>query len=348
MNDQRNSNRRPVQHRAPSANRNTPNPTRRQENALQRKPSQQNNTQRRIPQTPPPQRFPQQRPTPRQLSPIQHSRPTTKEGTLYTKSDKIFVAVMAITSIAAIALIIFLLSFAVSRSTGCKNNSKNNDNNDINNTNPPSVSASVMLKETEDMGQDYIDSMIFFGDSNTAHLRSFGVLSGGKQTTQVWATESQTLMLNSEITNKKIVYPHTNTEMTIAEAAALEKPQYIVISLGTNGLTSLNEEQFKYCYTKLLNAIKEASPSTKIIVQSIYPVTSWYENISNEKINAANEWLLELAEKSGVRYIDTASVLKDENGALKEEYNSFHKDGYHVNEAAYKEILKYIRTHGWQ
>ena len=245
---------------------------------------------------------------------------------------------MAITALIAVALIVSMLIFAVNRATGCANKKDGNGKD---------VSAAI-LTETPDMGQSYIDSLIFVGDSNTAHMRSFAVLSDGKDTKQVWSTESQTLMLDSEITQRKIIYPETGELLTIAEAAALKKPEYLVISLGTNGVAFLTEENFKKAYTKLLDAIKEASPDTKIMVQSIYPVTATYDKIPNEKITQANEWLVELAAEESVKYLDTASVLRDSKGYLKESYNSYHKDGYHVNTAAYIEILNYIRTHGWQ
>ena len=262
--------------------------------------------------------------------------------------DKLLYTVMAITAFLTVLLIVALLCFAINRATGCaKPNDAHGGNDGLEQGGIPSGTTSAILPETSDMGQSYIDSMIFVGDSNTAHLRSFGVLADGKETKQVWATKSQTISLDPQITSKKIVYPDTGEEMTIAQAASLKKPQYLVISLGTNGLAYLDEEQFKYCYNKLLAAIKEVSPSTKVIIQSIYPVTSWYTGISNAQINEANEWLVELAKEAGVRYIDTASVLKDGNGALKETYNSYHEDGYHINADAYKAILQYIRTHGW-
>lgn len=280
----------------------------------------------------------------------QQKKPPQQRGGLarrerFDRSDKTFFTVVAITALAVALLIIFMLCFAINRATGCGKEPEPDHEN-----NPPSLpsSSSAVLGETDDMGQEYIDSMIFFGDSNTDHLRSYGMLKGGRDTTQVWSPKSQTVTLSSEITNVKIVYPETGEEMTVAEAAALKKPKYLVISLGTNGVATLSESGFKYCYNKLITAIKQASPNTKIIVQSIYPVTSWYTGFTNEKINAANEWLLELAEESGVKYVDTASVLKGPDGALKESFNSDHKDGYHVNADAYERILYYLRTHGYK
>ena len=45
---------------------------------------------------------------------------------------------------------------------------------------------------------------------------------------------------------------------------------YIVVTLGTDwGVSYLEREDFKYCYSKLINALKCASPDTKIILQSI-------------------------------------------------------------------------------
>ena len=282
-----------------------------------------------------------QRPArPPQRPPMQSARADRLD-----RSDKTFFTVAAITALAVALLIIFMLCFAINRATGCgKEPDPNGDNK---NQSIPSSSTAI-LAETEDMGQEYIDSMIFFGDSNTDHLRSYGMLKGGRNTTQVWSPQSQTVTLNSEITNVKIIYPETGEEMTVAEAAALKKPTYLVLSLGTNGVATLTETQFKYCYKKLITAIKQASPDTKIIVQSIYPVTSWYTGFSNEKIDNANKWLLELAEEAGVKYVDTASVLKDSSGALKESFNSDHEDGYHVNAEAYEKILQYLRTHGYK
>ena len=325
MNNKSHENRRPQ--RPASAPQQNHRPT---QSAPQRPPQQRPIQQRPIQQRPPQQRPIQQRPLNQPISQIPEEK-TTSDRRLYT--------VAAITATIVVLIIIALLIFAVNRATGCADKDRDDS---------PSAPVSALLGETEDKGQSYIDSMIFVGDSNTAHMRSFGVLSDGKQTKQVWSPKSQTITLNSQVTSVKIVYPETGAEMTIAEAVALKKPEYLVISLGTNGLTYLDEDQFKYCYKKLLDAIQSASPQTKIMVQSIYPVTSWYENIPNERINDANGWLLTLANDEGVKYLDTASVLKDSSGALKEAYNADHKDGYHINAEAYREILQYIRTHGYE
>ena len=67
--------------------------------------------------------------------------------------------------------------------------------------------------------------------------------------------------------------------------------------------------------------------------------------ITNAGIDRINEWVKDIAEESGVKYLDTQSILKDENGAQKVEYNE--DDGVHMNAQAYRLILNYIRTHAY-
>ncbi len=216
------------------------------------------------------------------------------------------------------------------------------------------VAEDVTLPQTADRGQAYQDSIIFVGDSTTAHLRSRGVLTGGKETTQVWVPADNTLLLDLNITKKKIVYPATGIEMTIADAAAKEKPAYMVLTVGINGITSFvkNENLFKNCYGNLIKAIKEASPDTKIMLQSIFPVADNQKVFSvdaatvNDYIDTVNGFVRELAAEQGVRYLDTASALKGADGKLPMEYQN--GDGLHLTAEGYGIILTYIRTHAYQ
>ena len=207
-----------------------------------------------------------------------------------------------------------------------------------------SATDPVILTETPDAGIDYQNSIIFVGDSLTAHIRSRGVLTGGTATKQVWCPENNMMNLNSEVTAAKIVYPETGEKMTVAEAAGRAKPAIMVITLGTDwGVSYLSESEFKDCYTDLIQAIQAASPDTKIILQSIFPVAQSCKNLDNTKIDAANKWVKAIASENGCRYLDTQSILKDDKNFLKEEYAE--SDGIHLRKDAYVAILEYIRTH---
>ena len=208
----------------------------------------------------------------------------------------------------------------------------------------------VILSETPDAGISYQDSLTFVGDSLTAHLVSRGVLSGGTATTQVWRTESNMLNLKPGITAQTIIFPgpgvQAGTLMTVADAAALAKPKTLVITLGTDwGVAYFDKkEDFVSCYAEFIRGIQKASPSTTIVIQSIFPVTKNCPILSNAQIDRANGWIKSMAADLGCYYLDTQSVLKDENGCLKAEYcNS--SDGIHLGVAGYEAILAYIRTH---
>ena len=95
----------------------------------------------------------------------------------------------------------------------------------------------------------------------------------------------------------------------------------------------------------MLLSVKEASPSTKIYVQSILPLSDrsvkYYKRITKEAVLTANVWIREVCASLSVPYIDTHSLLTDESGYLKKEYQN---DEYmHLTGSAYAAILENIR-----
>ena len=168
---------------------------------------------------------------------------------------------------------------------------------------------------------------------------------------QIWSGMGKTLPLDYSIDKASIIYLETNESILISDAAAIEKPEYIIITLGIeNGVAYCGEQKFKEYYLKLLDALQKSSPASKIILQSIFPVSDGYEEknsfITNEKIERANLWIEEMAEEKGLRYLDTASVLKNKGGSLNENFNS--GDGLHLNKSGYLTVLDYIRAHGYK
>ena len=222
-------------------------------------------------------------------------------------------------------------------------------------TPPPSLPTSAfhltgdaLLAETADMGMEYVDKMIFLGDSTTYGMKYYAVLSDGKATKQVWTPSNGTLTLSYQ-GFAAIVYPEDGSEISIRDAVTASLPEYMVITLGVNGISFMDEDYFKSEYTDLVTDIQSISPDTKIILQSIFPVASNYEylsSINNEKIAAANSWILEVAENTGTAFLNTASALVGEDGWLPQSYQN--GDGLHLNETGFGIVLSYIRTHGYQ
>ena len=209
-----------------------------------------------------------------------------------------------------------------------------------------SMYPDVVLSSTDDAGVEYIDDIYFIGDSTTHGMKYYGVLSGGKETDKVWTPRSGTLAMWNLLTEKVVM--GDGNEETIPDAVDVTKPQMVVLTLGVNGVSSCSKEQFTGYYKDLIKAIKEKSPDTVIIMQSIYPVCSDYQyvnSISMEKINNANSWIAELANENGCYFLNTCSVLVDETGYLKPSYSN--GDGIHISPEGFSVILDYIRTHAY-
>ena len=248
-------------------------------------------------------------------------------------------------------LILTLISSLCFALVSCKNNEPKGSDTDV------MKNDQTLLSETADAGTGYIDSFIFIGESTTYHMKSRGVLSGGENTKQVWSTKSGTMTLDLTADKIKIVYPETGEELTFYEAAARRQPNYVIMTFGLNGAVQnikRGEEYFKTCYKKLIDAIHTASPYTKIILQSAFPVaenmdmSAYSVNLRtlNKYIDTINDWTYRVAEEENCKYLDTSKILKDKNNNLKKEFQS--GDGYHLNTEAYRQILYYIRTHAYK
>lgn len=212
-----------------------------------------------------------------------------------------------------------------------------------------------ILEESADAGMAYIDRMIFFGESTTTHLRSRGVLSGGTETHQVWADSSGTKTLSSKLLSETLVYPPTGENLTLAAALEKEQPAYLVLSFGLNNIAHFvnNKQNYVNNYNKLIDAVQKASPNTRIILQSVYPVSAACDDFSVDGATVCsytetlNGWLREIASThENVKFADTASMLKAADGTLLPAYDS--GDGVHLTAQAYQQILHYLRTHAWQ
>ena len=196
----------------------------------------------------------------------------------------------------------------------------------------------VILCEGTDAGDEYLSKIYFVGDSTTLHFHK-----GGIDRSHIFVPESGTLMLSSDILNVEV----TSSKETIPQAIKNANAEIVIITIGVNGADSFTKAKYETYYEKLINAIKESSPSTKIILQSVFPVEKYYSEkdngISNEGINQLNEWAKEIAANCSVRYLDTQSILKNEAGAMIESFSE--GDGVHMNASAYEKILDYIKTH---
>lgn len=204
--------------------------------------------------------------------------------------------------------------------------------------------TNVQLVETDVASSEYMDNTIFAGDSTALYYVMNKIITGK----QLWHKEGVNL---ETIFTQKIYINHIDSKLTLIEAIKNKKPSRVLLSLGTNSVATMEISYFITKYEELLKQIKEVSPSTDLIVQSIFPVAKSLDDagkaLNNDKINKMNYYLLELCSKLEIPFLNTAEVLKDENGTLKSGYyrTSANEYGVHLSAEGNKVAIDYFNNH---
>lgn len=143
---------------------------------------------------------------------------------------------------------------------------------------------------------------------------------------------------------------------SLAKNVAKKSPKQIILLPSYNGKNlakghnlsgNFNADSIVAYVDQAINNIKEVSPNTSIVLQSLIPVSSNYEKYVDFKYTAkktitANKKLQKLAKKHKIEWVDLYSVMADENGDLKAEYTN---DGFKLmgkGYSAWAEVLKPI------
>lgn len=207
--------------------------------------------------------------------------------------------------------------------------------------------TNALLSETKDAGEEYTNSFIYAGDSTALYYVMNKVISSK----QLWHKEGVSL---ETVFTQNIYINHVDSKMTLIEAIKEKQPEKVLLSLGTNSVSTMEITYFIEKYEQLLKEIKKESPSTLLIVQSIFPVAASLDEsgkgLNNDKINKMNYYLLELCSKLDIPFLNTAEVLKDEKGQLKKGYyrTSTGENGVHLSKEGNEEAMKYFRTHAYE
>lgn len=202
--------------------------------------------------------------------------------------------------------------------------------------------ASTILEETEDAGEEYVDETLFLGDSNTARMRLYGYISYDNSVASVGMAARS---LESYACAKFSGY---SSYKTMPEAVALMQPRRVLITFGTNDVSSsLTAEKFIENYVSGIKAVQEAYPSVDIIINSIPPIGKQHSNsdMSQSQIDAYNKAIVQMCEDNGWKYLNSAEVLKGDDGYAKSGYVD--SDGIHMTRNALDVLFDYIRTHSY-
>lgn len=196
----------------------------------------------------------------------------------------------------------------------------------------------TQLQYTGAKNQEYLDDLIFIGDSRTVGFQLVGIPAS-----QTWA---ETGMFHMDALTKKLVVVEDIAIMTIPEALTAFAPKVAIVNFGINGFGYMDDDAFYEEYKEMMEGFIQASPKTAFVIESILPVSlTWaaQNGYTNEEIDEMNARLLLLAEELGCYYLDTASAMKDGNNALERSYSS--GDGLHFSQTGSQAILAHIATH---
>lgn len=195
---------------------------------------------------------------------------------------------------------------------------------------------------------DFFDGAMFSGDSVMSHFywrvpyydkENFG---GSTFIAAPNYSLRAALDVNSEL------HPmYKGESKTIWDNMKIVKPSRVFLFFGLNdiGITGVNK--FIGNYGSLLKKIRDVDPNVKVYILSITPMRADSEtkHLYNAKITEANSKIQTFCQENGVGYIDVATRLLDETGALNVKYS----DGtnVHLTKDAYllwkEDLIQYAK-----
>ncbi len=198
----------------------------------------------------------------------------------------------------------------------------------------------VLLSETEPFDDKYLKDFVFAGDSIPLYYANYSAITGH----QIWNKNG----INPEtVKTSKININYGNDgEMLLVDAFRKYKPKYALLTLGSNSAGWMKVDYFISEYKDLIEQIQEASPDTKLIIQSIPPVDAKLDinnSLNNKKINDFNYYLLKMCSELDIPFLNSAEALKNEKGTCKT--GLCQEDGIHQTKQGIIELVLYLKNH---
>ena len=176
-------------------------------------------------------------------------------------------------------------------------------------------------------GPEYFDDALFIGDSRTEGLRDYGTLKNAQYFCQRGLSSYQ---IDTSYVNGQTIWEYLNGK----------KFGKVYLMLGINEVGN-DIEYTASAFRKVLDGVRAKEPDATIYLLANLHVATYAETaaISNDRINALNAHIKEMADNEKTFYIDVNSVFDDANGALTAEFTS---DGIHVLARYYEDWCKWF------
>ena len=194
------------------------------------------------------------------------------------------------------------------------------------------------VPESLPVEDSYFDDAVFIGDSRTEGLILYTGLSNAISYT------NKGLMVDTVFT--KPVINMDGEKLSVMDALRRTDFSKVYIMLGINETGWPYNSVFIEKYGQIIDEIRQINPDATIYVQEILPVTEevsqTHSYVKNEKIDAYNTLIRQMAEEKQVYYIDAGKAVEGADGSLPEEAAM---DGIHLKQPYCEKWLAYLKTH---
>jgi len=151
---------------------------------------------------------------------------------------------------------------------------------------------------------------------------------------------------NAKVKNRGISGDNTFGILARLDEVVSSKPSKLFIMIGINDIArNIPDSIIIRNYERIIAAVQQASPRTRIIIQSILPTNNKFTQFKNhqnktEHVLAVNAALQNICRKANLTFVNLYPQFLNANGQLDERYSN---DGLHLNGYGYmlwKQLLQ--------
>ena len=199
----------------------------------------------------------------------------------------------------------------------------------------------------------YINPDVQFNPNDLYPIDGEDIVLVGNQL--IGGAEWHELLGNANVKSRNSCADVVDGLPSLAKSVAQKAPKKIVLLPSYNGKNlekghnlsgAFNADSIVAYVDQAIKNIKEVSPNTEIVLQSLIPVNSTYEKYADfkgsaKKVKAANKKLQKLAKKHNIQWVDVYPAMIDENGDLKAEFTN---DGFKLMGKGYTAWGNVLKT----
>lgn len=147
------------------------------------------------------------------------------------------------------------------------------------------------------------------------------------------------LWQNPKVKNRGISGDNTFGVLARLDEVTASHPDKVFIMIGINDIAKGTPDSVIVAnYQKICERIRQASPKTKVYVQSILPTNADFTEFKRHQdkdahIRAVNAALQRICAEKGLAYIDLYTSFLDKDGKMNKQYTN---DGLHINGYGYQ------------